>query len=636
MEKPSRQSIRILKRATSQPKFVDELLTEPDRVLGSYDLATEDLEYLKSLRSVEEIESAYQAIQVAEAPFPRLPGPPNLYTLVAVLFILVFLIWTYMLGNLLFDESNPWLKSIFGIPYWYELPRAWNWVLVLCAVAAAIFFLLSFIRMLFVVKPTTRITLLLVMVMLMFLPLFLLSQTALYTLSRILLVAVFTLLPASLYPLFITTKSEILWEEFAHNLACLDPVRYQSLVKIYFKKFESIYGSVRYRASEGIALRGEASFSVLLATFIIGLGWILLFTAPIETIPLASLNSTSAVGTGEATAENASSATEDSGDVTDEAGPSPPQGEGDISADTGSQAVEEPGTVTESDGLVSEFFAVFVHPFTFGFLGAYLFSLQLLFRRYVQSDLKSTAYTHVSQRILSTWVWALVLTVLWQGVGDDWHVGIQIVSVLAFVVGIFPDIAWQVISKPLKRLLGLIIPSLRQGCPLSQIEGITIWSEARLLEEDIENVQNLVTVRVFDLMLRTNLGPQRIVNWIDQGVLQLRLGRESRSGDKSPLLEALTKRGIMTATDLLASYEAFKQSHAVESFLSQELDPMLESLLPAIDDDPNLYHVKAWHEMRSKLNEELPDAIEAQISGRGIVLSAKELSEQVSTSLEAS
>jgi hypothetical protein len=91
----------------------------------------------------------------------------------------------------------------------------------------------------------------------------------------------------------------------------------------------------------------------------------------------------------------------------------------------------------------------------------------------------------------------------------------------------------------------------------------------------------------------------------------------------------------MTANDLLASYEAFKQSHA-ESFLSQELDPMLDSLLPAINDDPNLYHVKAWHEMLSRLDDELPDAIEAQISGKDMVPSARELSEQVSALAEAS
>jgi len=78
-------------------------------------------------------------------------------------------------------------------------------------------------------------------------------------------------------------------------------------------------------------------------------------------------------------------------------------------------------------------------------------------------------------------------------------------------------------------------------------------------------------------MLRTNLKPERIVHWIDQGVMLLHLG----CPNESPLQNALSERGIITATDLMYTYyTATKDSPRV--FLSDELDPLIRDLVVAI------------------------------------------------------
>lgn len=258
-------------------------------------------------------------------------------------------------------------------------------------------------------------------------------------------------------------------------------------------------------------------------------------------------------------------------------------------------------------------FVGFVRPFTFGFLGAYLFSLQMLFRRYVQSDLKSVAYTYVGNRILLTWVWAIVLSVIPGSIfGIDAKDENIFKSVLAFSVGVFPDIAWQVVAQFFQRTLSIVLPSFREKNPLHDIDGITIWIEARLLEEDIENIENLITAGIVDLMLRTNIKPERLVHWIDQGVLRIRLGR----GGKNSLQQSLRDHGIVTATDLIFTYKAFirktKQGDPTGVFLSEQFDPLVKDLVASIDDDPNMYHVLAWREMNVNRIKQLPAAVKTQ------------------------
>jgi len=346
----------------------------------------------------------------------------------------------------------------------------------------------------------------------------------------------------------------------------LEPVDYENLIDMYHKKFEALYGQVDKSGFGSALLQGEASFPVLFATLAVGLGWIIFFSvgekATLELISNGSINT------------------------------------GQVSTALASIKFAEP------------FLGGFVSPFTFGFLGAYLYSLGMLFRRYAQSDLKSVAYTHISQRILLTWVWAFILNVLpWEKLGINSDYRTAFVSIFAFVVGVFPDVGWQIINEFLRAGLSLPLPSFREEYPLNKIDGMTIWVESRLMEEDIENVENLVTVGIMDLMLRTNLKPERIIHWIDQGILCMHLGRDEKE-NPDPLKQNLRKHGIKTATNLIDAYnDAMAQGRV---FLSVEEDFLVNDLKAVIDNDPNMYHVRAWHMADAVRKERLLQAVKDQ------------------------
>ena len=50
-----------------------------------------------------------------------------------------------------------------------------------------------------------------------------------------------------------------------------------------------------------------------------------------------------------------------------------------------------------------------------------------------------------------------------------------------------------------------VVPTLRWKYPLSDLDGLNIWYESRLLEEGIEDMQNLATANLVDVILNTSL-----------------------------------------------------------------------------------------------------------------------------------
>ena len=99
--------------------------------------------------------------------------------------------------------------------------------------------------------------------------------------------------------------------------------------------------------------------------------------------------------------------------------------------------------------------------------------------------------------------------------------------------------------------------------PLRQLDGITIWVQARFLEEGIEDMQNLATANPVDLMLHTRMLISRLVDWVDQAFLYLRVGNgngrspktDQSTTDESGDRKLLRRYGIRTATDLLNAFD---------------------------------------------------------------------------------
>ena len=241
----------------------------------------------------------------------------------------------------------------------------------------------------------------------------------------------------------------------------------------------------------------------------------------------------------------------------------------------------------------------------------------MLIRRYFQDDLKTSAYLNAVVRIISVAILVTAVAAIWPGKWSQ-----QQLNVFAFMVGIFPQIALKAIENLLQIPLRTLIPSLQQDYPLSDLDGLNIWYESRLLEEGIEDMQNLATANLVDVILRTRVPVERLVDWVDQAILYLRVrGREDRrvvrirrhhrSDNSIDDRARLRHLGIRTATDL---EDAFHPVLGADGSLSDAQKKQIEGLrwvlntsgkggrvvsvtetiLATFQREPNLYHVRAW------------------------------------------
>jgi hypothetical protein len=275
----------------------------------------------------------------------------------------------------------------------------------------------------------------------------------------------------------------------------------------------------------------------------------------------------------------------------------------------------------------------------FGFLGAYSFVLQMLVRRFFQSDLRPSAYANALLRLI---VVLLLVSALYQILpqGDP-----REAAVIAFVIGFFPLAGMQAIQRFVATALRVAVPSLSPPYPLNQIDGMSVWYESRLLEEGIEDMQSLATANFVDVILHTRVPVGRLVDWVDQAHLYLHLDRlegtwrerqhakagkglhdgavaagsvteSSRAGSKTRT--ALRQFGIRKATDLLKAFPP----HCVD--LGQLLPPgspwqqhlaaaategldqaQLRTIVRVLDQEPSLAPVWNW-QMRGVRNYAQP------------------------------
>jgi hypothetical protein len=410
---------------------------------------------------------------------------------------------------------------------------------------------------------------------------FLLSAAMQIMVIRSVFILAACLLPGTMYYLFIATKKFSLVNEYLTNLGRLGLPTARSLmprslagplgcvteperrlrVQTFLQRFEAVYGPIppEYvdQIMEGTSMRktpqsksgqtpstaltevfgAEAAVPVILATVMITLGW--LITLP----PWEG----SFVREATATVQLASAADQES------------------AATVPSVAQQSSGDVesTQSDGnspmaaagqWASRWLAVLIPvrtPVRFAFIGAYFFCLQMLFRRYVRRDLRASAYISVWLRVLlavmGIWVVESGISLVSSNPSATSQTGLLVVG---FTIGVFPRVVWQFIESLAKRLFGLIVPSFQTQLPLSDIDGLTVWHEARLEEEDIENVPNLATADFVDLMLNTRIPPDRLIDWVDQAILYTHLGSEYEQ--RRTLLRA---HGIYTASALKKAHD---------------------------------------------------------------------------------
>ena len=239
--------------------------------------------------------------------------------------------------------------------------------------------------------------------------------------------------------------------------------------------------------------------------------------------------------------------------------------------------------------------------FSFAFLGAYFYILQMLIRRYFQNDLKATAYINATMRIVVVILLVWTLDPLLKDTASQAER-----NAIAFVIGVFPTVGWQLIVQTLLRIPGLIIPSLQSIYKLTDLDGLNVWYESRLLEVGIEDMQNLATTDIVDLMLNTRIPVDRLVDWIDQAFLYLRVTEEKQR-------TTLREYGIRTSTDLLDVFEDDERATQMEWLLNDgdtSQPSRMRSLIITLERERNLQYVQAWKSF--KVDESAQHAVVAR------------------------
>jgi hypothetical protein len=168
----------------------------------------------------------------------------------------------------------------------------------------------------------------------------------------------------------------------------------------------------------------------------------------------------------------------------------------------------------------------------FAFLGAYAFIVQSLIRRFFQSDLRPSAYAGAVLRVIVVLVTMVALHQLLGAVAPTTE------AAIAFMVGFFPVIAFQALQRAAAATLRVFVPQLTPDYPLNQLDGLNVWYEARLVEEGIEDMQNLATANLVDVILHTRVPVGRLVDWVDQAQLYLHLDRAERGYRERRLVRA--------------------------------------------------------------------------------------------------
>lgn len=215
-------------------------------------------------------------------------------------------------------------------------------------------------------------------------------------------------------------------------------------------------------------------------------------------------------------------------------------------------------------------------------LGAYLWGLQYVFRRYVLNDLIPGAFFRLSIRMIVASVLAVILFNAYESMASTGTANgtangnLEVWPAIAFLLGAFPQRAlnWMLERNPL--VAEPVDPSVRP-LPLRMIEGLNSYDQMRLEELGIDDCYGLANYDLVPLVLKTSYSARTLADWVLQAklcvhcgpaVASLRLlgirGVHDLAQIKEQDLEALAKETEATLMSLLRARSAAAKSDDVE------------------------------------------------------------------------
>jgi len=187
--------------------------------------------------------------------------------------------------------------------------------------------------------------------------------------------------------------------------------------------------------------------------------------------------------------------------------------------------------------------------FSFGFLGAYIYSIGQLIRGYFTVDLSPSTFVSSTMRIIVASCTALVASfglsiVLSQHVAEGTagktavaamgkFTGIQptseqmvaLMPVIGFFFGYFPNRALKTIQHLANRALGNAEGPGYGSTSLKKVSGMNISHAYRLEREGVDNVENLAASEPIEIALRTGFPYPQVKTWVGEARLRIHLGR---------------------------------------------------------------------------------------------------------------
>ena len=210
--------------------------------------------------------------------------------------------------------------------------------------------------------------------------------------------------------------------------------------------------------------------------------------------------------------------------------------------------------------------------FNMAFLGAYLWGIQNIVRRYSMNDLIPVAYFNLGVRMIFASLLALMIYHLSEVApkmlvsmltGPDTDINKDpsssngtdlIMPIFAFLIGMFPQRGLKWLTEKFSMFSQKIDPSVRD-LPLEMVEGISIYDRVRLEELGIDSCYDLANVDYIPCLFKMPYSPRILISWILQAKLCVYFGRQVKD---------LREHGIHTVWQL-NSYKPDELKELVKS-----------------------------------------------------------------------
>ena len=241
----------------------------------------------------------------------------------------------------------------------------------------------------------------------------------------------------------------------------------------------------------------------------------------------------------------------------------------------------------------------------YSFLGAYVFSIYNVSRRYTTFDMAPGVYLQSSVLMITVMAIGYIVGLYLGQDAEGSFIPPAIVPIVAFLIGYIPESGIRLLKVISNRYLEL---DSRRELNLSEIDGISIWHETRLRESGVDNVQNLAAMDIRQLLLTSRYSMPQVMNWVDQAILLSTLPKST--------IQNLRNIGVNTMTAIIkllapvpsANPEQITLAPTDENAeLSHDELVMLATLIrSSTESSPNLAYLLAyWQAIRQVETEQI-------------------------------